>query len=133
VKVRRIGKASAADLKAALGPSFHLQTFDVHLGQEYVVLGMFWSVGSPFGVGAYVQFETDLSRLSWAPLSFFEITDNRISRHWQVMTYEEGAVAFGPPAFWRDYFVEDLYEDVPHVVAEFRAIVGILQNEFPDA
>ena len=110
------------DLLKRLGDQFFRdQSFHITLGE----------VGSSrWGLGAYVQIESDFGGISFAPLELFKITDGRAPRFWEVRLWEGGAVTLWPPSFYRDYYHDDLSEEVLSVVTDFNLVRARMESEF---
>ncbi|MDE3137295.1 MAG: hypothetical protein KGL59_12020 [Acidobacteriota bacterium] len=120
---------------ARLGPEFfRRRTFGIEPGEEYVVLGLTVDVGSRhMGLGPWVQIYTRkhvVHAITFVPLCLFEVTDARVSQHWEVRFSEGGtAVTLWPPSFYRPYYHDDLSEDMPEAVADFERVVKLLEDE----
>ena len=118
---------------ALLGPDFYeRQGFAVTRGKEYLILGIFFASGDPFGRGPWIVFEDDTEGYGQAPLGMFEIIESAVSKYWQVELFENGAVAIGPLSFNRPFYMEDFWERVPEIVADFKKVRDSIAAEFED-
>jgi hypothetical protein len=100
------------------------QVFKVSIGQEYLVYGMTFLSGVP-----WVELLEDFGYLFSVPLCLFEVTDDRVSRHWRVRSSADGRVSFWPPSFYREYYFDDLIEGVPQVLEDFRNVRALIESE----
>ena len=120
---------------AHLGPEFvRQQAFGIEPGEEYVVLALTVDFGSRhLGLGPWVRIYTRkhvAHIITSAPLCLFEVVDPRPSRYWELRAPEGATVAtLWPPSFYREYYHDDLSEDVPEVVADFERVVKLLEDE----
>lgn len=105
--------------------------FALELGKTYMVVGVQFSVDSNvLGTGTWLHLVNEHGKLSWAPISLFEIVDGRASRYWRVDTTAPGQTRIWPDLLFRDYFHEDLGEGIPEAVAEFTALLQRLEEEY---
>ena len=133
MRVRCSGEYPSEELLELLGPDFHRkQAFAISIGNEYLVLGMLFATGEPFGIGPWIQFKEDEGRFGQAPLSLFEIIDPRVSRFWEAVDWKNGVVGLGPPSFDRDFYMEDFMEGVPEIVEDFERVCRLMDSEFDD-
>jgi hypothetical protein len=113
---------------------FRNRDFGVVVGREYLVLALTIDFGSAppgTGTGAWVDvlMEPSIPTIIPVPLFLFEITDPKISCHWEARLSQEGLIRLCPPAFCRDSFLEDVSERVPSAVDEFSRIYNSLAAE----
>lgn len=112
------------EVRTQLGPAFYAQqAFHITRGREYVVLGLRFEVGTrAFGTGVWVDLVSDFGRLISAPLGLFDILDARLPGLWEIRHWPDGGVTLWPPSFYRDYYHDDLSNDVADVVEDFRRV-----------
>jgi len=114
-----------------LGDFYKNQAFGVTVGKEYLVFGLHFLIKCEgFGTGVQVQFLDDDGHLGFAPLFMFTIVDGRPSKYWEARFWEDGHLTLQPPSFYRDYYHDDLSEDVPEVVEDFKRVRAMLESEF---
>lgn len=130
MRVRCIATSPSELQKRSLGDSYaDWQQYDLQAGEEYDVLALWWFEASAWGRGCVVQFESQEFALpSMAPICLFEVTDNRLSSHWEFEWWDNN-VGLGPRDFFRDHFVEDLANGDPSTVAEYRKWVRLITDE----
>jgi hypothetical protein len=114
-----------------LGPDyFRGQSFGIKSDREYVVLGMFTCPSHPlFGRTPWIQFKNDDGRFGQAPLLLFEILDPHLSKYWTVHQFDNGVVSVGPPSFNAEYYMDDYYEGIESVVADFDRVSHLIEAE----
>ena len=105
-------------------------TFGLELGREYVVFGMRVFSETPWVdiIGSEAGF-ADPGYLRPVPLCLFEIVNGRVSRYWEVRQSSNGLLELQPPSFYRDYYHDDLSEDVPEVVEDFAQMRALMEAE----
>lgn len=129
MRIKCIASQLTVDQVSALALTHVRQDFHVTPGREYTVIGLDLSVGSVVqGTGVWVHLVTDFGHLTWAPLTLFEILDGRVSRYWVARSGPEGLTLW-PQALYREFFHDDLSEDIPEVVATFKRVVEELEAE----
>lgn len=131
MKVKCVSTYPSTDQLWKLGPTFYPgQTFAVTAGKEYLVLGLSFQVNSKtLGTGVAIDLLSDSGFFVSAPLCLFEIIDSRVSRLWQLRSWEDGTITLWPPSFYAKYFVDDFNEDVPNVKSELMRVVALLEEE----
>jgi len=134
VKVKCMADYPTAEDIRRLGKSFYQkQAFHVTVGREYIVFGMEFYVDSNVcGTGVWISLMSDYASLTSAPLCLFEIIDARSSRFWECRKRDSNIVVLWPPAFFTDYFHDDLGEGVDAAVEEFKRVRSLLEGEFSD-
>ena|SRR5215813_6375975 len=134
MKVKCLAEYPNAEQRSRLGKGFNeKQDFHVTVGREYVVLGMeFYVDSSTRGTGVWVAFLCDYEHLTSAPLCMFTITDPRVSRFWECRDSDSNIIVLWPPSFYREYYHDDLSEDVKEVVEDFRQVRALIEGEFLD-
>lgn len=131
MKVRCLQVYPDADQLATLGPAFFRERqFFITEGEIYLVLGLsfLWNARL-FGSGMTLQVKNDYGRPTWAPACLFEIIDSRVSSYWELKIDGDGDVHLWPPSFYRDYYHDDLSEEVPAVLEDYKRVVALLQAE----
>ncbi|MNE57959.1 hypothetical protein D3C80_1529570 [compost metagenome] len=103
--------------------------FSITIGQTYTVFGLTFSFGG-FGSGCFVQILSDNNHLIDVPIVLFETVDNRLSKYWEFKSYPDGGITLWPPSFYKDYYHDDLSEDIPEVVEDFKKVRELLINEY---
>jgi len=131
MKVKCVQAYPTPEQIAKLGPDFlKRQTFGVTVGEEYLVLGLQFQINSTlFGTGVVIQFINDDGHIGFAPLYLFEIIDGRPSKYWEARFWEDGSLTLWPTSFYREYYHDDLSEDVPEVVEDFKRVRALLESE----
>jgi hypothetical protein len=106
------------------------QAFGVTVGKIYLVLALEFYIKLPgFGTGVMIQFLDDDGHIGFAPLFLFDIVDDRSSKYWQARFREDGSLILQPPSFYREYYHDDLSEDLPEVVEDFKRVRALLESE----
>jgi hypothetical protein len=115
---------------ASLGPRYYRsQSFHIRLGKEYVVIGLTFAVDSNVhGTGVWVHLVNDDGVLIWAPLTLFEVTDRRVSKHWVARVFDKG-LNLWPPSLFKDSYHEDLADGVQDVEEDFQRVLASLERE----
>jgi hypothetical protein len=103
--------------------------YSITSGKEYTVFGLSFLFGSD-GNGCFIQILSDYEHLITVPIALFEIVDKRLSVLWELKIFNDGDVTLWPPSFYRDYYHDDLSEDIPDVVLDFKDLKVIILNEF---
>lgn len=130
MKIRCLSSRPEANQLQRVGPVFAKQRFRITPGKEYLVIAMQFVVESKtLGTGTVLCFLNDDDRLSMAPLCLFEIADGRASVYWDVGVQKDGAVTLWPKNFYREYYLEDLFEDEPEIVKDFKQLYSLMQAE----
>jgi hypothetical protein len=111
-------------------------TWDVTVGEEYLVLGVtLFTGGENTPLGAAYEIEADGGTVYSIPAPLFEIVDDRPSRYWRVGRTEPlgpfGLVLW-PEEFFERYFFDDLSEGFPEVVRTYHKVRERLEREFED-
>lgn len=94
-------------------------SFYLTLNREYAVFGLTFKNGE-FGNGCFVEILSDHSHLISVPLILFEIVDHSISKYWMIKLFPEGTITMWPPSMYREFYHDDLSEDVVEVVEDFK-------------
>ncbi|MFC4815679.1 hypothetical protein [Flavobacterium sp. GCM10023249] len=76
----------------------------------------------------YVQIYLD-NKLISIPVELFEIIDSRVSKYWLV-SYANSTTRLWPNEFYKEYFHDDLFEEVPEVLSQFSEVKNKLESEF---
>jgi hypothetical protein len=101
------------------------QSFGVNEGAEYLVFGLRIVNGV-----ILVEIAQEFEQLVPVPLCLFEITDHRVPGFWEIRLEDNGSVFFWPPSFYeREYYHQDLLDQVPSVVTDFRNVRRRLELE----
>lgn len=127
MRVRCIAEDPTPEQARALGKLYTAprQTFGVVLGMEYLVLAL-----SVVNGVTLVQVAQEFEQIVPVPLFLFEITDPRVPSLWEARQQEDGAVLLWPPSFFeREFYHEDLLDQVPSVVEDFRRVRRRLEVE----
>jgi hypothetical protein len=119
------------DLRDLLNPpDWFKGTFTVTAGKEYVALGLVIGREGCFGNSSCeVYIRDDHDKCCFLPLCLFNISDGTLSRHWTTKRTGPDEVRIWPPSFFRQYYHDDLSEDVPEIVADFEAVYQSLYDE----
>jgi len=101
------------------------QSFGVTEGAEYLVFGLRIVQGV-----SLVDIAQELEQLIPVPLCLFEITDHRVPSLWEARQGEDGSLFMWPPSFFdREFYHQDLVEQVPSAVSDFRSVRRRLEIE----
>lgn len=99
--------------------------FNVEVGRTYTVFGLqIWS-----GITWLVLSESVFEYLVFVPLLLCEVVDGRASQYWYFRMHDNGNTTLWPRLFEREYFFDDLMENVPEVVTEFRTLHALMVAE----
>ena len=96
------------------------QSFGLIEGAEYLVFGL-----RILGGQVWVDITDDArdSRyLFSAPLSLFEIVDDRVPPIWVGRATAEGQFRLAPPSMFAQYYFDDLFEQRSDVVEDFQKV-----------
>lgn len=133
MKVRCVTHVPSAEQLRDYGfDSRYQHRFDVTKGKEYTVLGLTTMVESPaLGAGVHLDIIDDFDRWALSPLLLFEVVDPRPSRHWIARKVgSEAGLALWPESFFQEAYHDRLTDGVPEIVADFRRVRHLLENEF---
>jgi len=109
---------------------FKDREFHVTAGDEYVVLGLTFVVeNDSSGRGLLLEHVDDYGHLVTTPACLFDILDGTVSRYWQIRVGRDGMVTLWPPSFYRQYYHDDLSENVTEVVEDFKRIRRSIEIE----
>jgi len=104
--------------------------FHITEDKEYLVLGIRFLLDSSVGQCSMVEIVSDYGHLSAAPLFLFHVIDSRISKFWNLKVFNEFTITLWPEAFYREYFHDDLSENIEEVVNDFKKVKRLLEEEF---
>jgi hypothetical protein len=105
------------------------QDFHLTIGSQYLVFGIQFAIDSELhGTGVWLHLVSDHGHLSWAPISLFDIVDPRVSKHWRIHVDHYG-VRLWPESFFQAFYHDDLSEDVPNVMEDFKKVRALLESE----
>ena len=111
-------------------PPYYLEShFGILKGQEYTVLGITFSAS--LNITLYQVYTG--SYITHPPAVLFEITDPRVSQHWEAKSSSDGDLTLWPSVFYRDYFHDELSEGNHEMVEEFHKLHRLLKEEFNDS
>ena len=101
----------------------------LELEHDYVVIGLQLETDSLiWGSGVWVQL-ADGDGLLIVPLCLFDVIDSRLPRRWEVRRWEDESVTMWPPAFYAEYFHDDLAAAKAPAVEAFRRVRDALEIE----
>lgn len=126
MRARCISEKPTPSLIKALGANYRegKTVYPVTLGQEYTVLGIgFWD-----GV-SWFEIAPSLSAILSIPVSLFELTDARLSRHWEARIHDDGAFTLWPPSFYHEHYHYHVSEGHAEAVEDFRYLFNLLESE----
>lgn len=99
-------------------------------GKEYLVFGItFEAPGFMFSGGTLVEILDNDGKLISAPISLFNVTDSRVSRHWELRVSEFGSVTLWPSLFYREFYISDLANDVPEAIKDLARVQRLIESE----
>lgn len=103
---------------------------DITIGKEYIVLGLCYYPASPYYAGKpTLEIKDDTGELTTIPLFMFEIIDSTPSKYWQIRFNDKGFLTMYPESFYKDFYHDDLSEDVPEIKADFAQVCEKLEKE----
>ncbi len=77
----------------------------------YLQIGtLFWVYGIRCCSNVTYLYIFNGNHLFEAPIDFFEIIDNRISKEWLIKSWRNGEITFWPDLFFREGFLENFAE-----------------------
>lgn len=103
------------------------QDFGLKKGNIYIAFGLYYNEGNPW-VDIVCE-ETKTPYLHPVPLMLFDIIDGRPSKYWDIRMDKNGDMIMRPPSFYKEYYHDDLFEEIPEVVEDFMRIKSLLENE----
>jgi len=103
--------------------------FAISIGKDYVVFGLTFSYNN-MEIGCFVQILSDNEHLVHVPVILFDIVDSRLSSYWEIKTFPDGDITLWPSSFYREYYHDDLTEDVKDVIEDFNIVKQKILNEF---
>ncbi|RKR84189.1 hypothetical protein BDD43_4416 [Mucilaginibacter gracilis] len=103
--------------------------FNITIGKEYVVFGLIFGFDD-WGCGCFAQILSDYDHLIQVPIILFDIVDNRISNYWDLRKSVDGNITLWPSSFYLEYYHDDLFEEVPDIVADFKKVKQSIITEF---
>jgi len=115
----------------------------VTIGKEYLVFGLEVDLDRERQrVGPFVTIIPDVGYLLTLPLCLFQVTDPRVSRHWEVQSRSAGTMGLYPPSFYREpdeqsppsWFLEGYLQSLdddqdPATAADFERVCDLLVAE----
>ncbi|RFM29070.1 hypothetical protein [Deminuibacter soli] len=102
------------------------RAFHLTIGKKYLVFALTIASENVH----YVQILTDYGHLVSVPFFLFSFLDSRVSRYWEMRTFEDGVVTFWPPSFYTEFYHDDLFEEIDSVVQDFTQVRIRLEREF---
>ena len=115
--------------KELLPEAYRNADFHITENKEYLVLGIRFLLDSSVGRCSMVEISSDYGHLSSVPLFLFEIIDSSVSKYWKIKIFNEFTITLWPEAFYREYFHDDLSENIEEVVNDFKRIKLLLEDE----
>lgn len=103
--------------------------FHITVGKEYTVFGLTFEFNE-FGNGCFVQIISDYNHLLHVPIALFEIIDSRISKYWEIRQFKQGGITMWPPSMYKEFYHDDLSEDVPEIIDDFKKVKEQILFEF---
>lgn len=95
----------------------------LNIGDEYTVYAV-----TVQNTMTYVQIYID-NKLISIPLELFEIIDARVSKYWLV-SYTDSTTRFWPNEFYKEFFHDDLFEEMPEILSKFIDVKNKIEREF---
>lgn len=108
---------------------FKSSDFHVTIGKEYLIYGMTFNPSEGNKI-CLVQHISDNGHLVSSPILLFEVVDNRASQFWKIRLLPSGDVTLWPESFYKEFFHDDLFEEVPEIVDNFMKVKSLMENEF---
>ena len=99
----------------------------ITLGKEYVVYGIHTALENVW----YFICDDDYLYYPVFDLAvFFEITDSRISKYWEISVNESGVIKLWPSSWLKDeYYIDRLTDGEKDIVADFKRIKKEMDEE----
>jgi len=113
-------------------PAEHECCFELTIGQEYTVLGINCLSTSRINKGTAFLLRDDIGRCSFVPICLLEVSNPSPSKFWVARIDNEFDFCLWPKEFCIEYFLDDLTNGIPEVVAAFDQVCRELdaENEF---
>ena len=120
------------DFISRLGSNFHgSRSCPATEDKEYLVLAMALMVEfHSFGTGTFVQILGDQGVINLAPLSMFEITDARVSRYWEAVSFDGKSVTLEASSFEQTFYYDSSCEKMLGFEENFNLLYAQLDVEF---
>jgi len=116
--------------KELLPNAYKNADFHITENKEYLVLGIRFMLDSSLGRCCIAEISSDYSHLTSVPLFLFEIIDPSVSKYWKIKVFDEFTIALWPEVFYKEYFHDDLSENVKENVDEFKSVKLLIEEEF---
>ena len=130
MKIKCIKEKLDDDQLSILGEYAHAKnSFSISADKEYIVFGLTFEFGD-LGHGCFVQILSDNNHLMHVPMVQFVTTDDRVSKYWEIKSYSDGGVTLWPPSMYREFYHDDLTEDVIDVIEDFKRVKQQILSEF---
>jgi len=129
VRVKCIADKLSTEQLQTICPELLSQEFHLRVGQEYLVYGLQFRFGGRGGIGVWIEYETELGYLGFAPMALFDVVNPSVSRLWQFSFASEGTALLEPPSFRREFYFDDLSSGVESVLRDFETVRRTLSSE----
>jgi hypothetical protein len=103
------------------------QQFGLLVGQVYTVFGLRLLDGEPWL--DTVDPDREPGYLFSAPLFLFQIVDGHVPEIWEARVDSDGDLRIAPPSFFAEFYFDDLFEEVPEVVEDFRRVGRLIEAD----
>lgn len=124
MRVRCLRTALTREELDHIGPVWPRSNFhDLVEGQTSLVFGIYTYNGA-----VWLRIESKSGYLYPVPVVLFEVVDARASRFWEVR-FRDGDFDCAPSLLFDEYFMDDLAESVPEVVARFSELRAQMDSE----
>ena len=132
MKIKALFQKPSAKQIEQLGTYFNPKNaFDIELGKEYIVIGMFWGFQeSTLGKDIWVMYRVHSERIGFAPLCLFEVIDDRVSKYWKYYFGYEHHYLQPQELIDNPHFNELLTDGEPEIVKIFADLYKRLETEF---
>ena len=131
--IKCISSKPTQEQKKMLPLGYENSEFHISPEKSYIVFGLSFMLHSDHGRCCMVEIISDYEHLTHAPLFLFNVVDPRISKYWSLKVIDDFTIVVWPDLFNRDYFHDDLSENVPEVVSAFLKLRKLIEVESTSA
>ncbi|MFC4232786.1 hypothetical protein ACFOW1_12870 [Parasediminibacterium paludis] len=103
--------------------------FHITEGKQYLVFGLtFLKNGDEHILN--IEILSDYNHLISVPAIYFEFTDSRVSKYWEIKMFDDGSITLWPNSFYKEFYHEDLFEEVQENIEDFKHVKKCIEDEF---
>jgi hypothetical protein len=129
VTVKCISQKLTKEQSELVSDIFKSSDFHITVDKEYLVYGISFDLFEGNRV-CLLQHLTDYGNLVSSPILLFEVVDDRVSKHWIFKVSDSGGINLFPESFYQAFYRDDLFEQVPQVLSDFKRVQDMLEHEF---